>query len=139
MLTSPAAARFLSCAALCLVASLATPLAERSDKPQVVLTAAPTVAFTPAKVRFVVDLRGGADDYEEFYCAAVVWDWDDGTTSEAAADCDPYQAGTSTIRRHFTAEHTYDLAGNYRPTFSLKKRNKVVGHAKANIEVRSGM
>jgi hypothetical protein len=108
-------------------------------KPQVLLTARPLMAFTPAKIAFIADLRGGADDYEDFYCASIEWDWDDGTKSESAADCEPYQAGKSQIRRHFTAEHTYDMADSYKPTFKLKKRNKIVGLAKVEIEVRPGL
>lgn len=107
-------------------------------KPQIVLTARPVLAFTPARIKFSADLRGGADDYEDFYCAEVEWDWDDGTSSQHAGDCDPYRPGKSEIKRHFTAEHTYDVANAYRPAFRLKKRNKVVGQARADVEVRPG-
>lgn len=108
-------------------------------KPEVILTANPVLGFTPAKIRFSAALRGGDDDYEEFYCASVEWDWDDGTTSESTADCDPYQPGKSRIRRNYTAQHTYDVADNYHPAFRLKKRNKVVGQAKADVEIRPGL
>jgi hypothetical protein len=108
-------------------------------KPQVFLAATPTVAFPPAKIRFTADLRGGDDDFEEFYCASVEWEWDDGTTSESAADCEPYEAGRSRIVRHFTAEHKYDAPDNYHPAFRLKKRGKVVAQAKADVEVRPGL
>jgi len=127
-------------AGLCVAALGTAGSQERSaGKPQVVLTATAIVAFTPAKISFTADLRGGADDYEDFYCASAEWDWDDGTRSEASADCDPYQAGKSEIRRHFTTQHTYDVADNYQPTFRLKKRSKVVAQVKTEVEVRPGL
>lgn len=110
-----------------------------TDRPQVILVARPVVAFVPAKIAFSADLRGGADDYEEFYCASVEWEWGDGTRSESASDCEPYQPGKSEIRRHFTAEHAYDIADNYQPAFRLKKGTKVVGQAKVDIEIRPGL
>ena len=107
-------------------------------KPEVTLTATPIMAFIPAKISFSAAIRGGDDDYEEFYCASVEWDWDDGTTSEAASDCEPYQPGKSRIRRNYTAHHNYDVADTYHPAFRLKKKNKVVSQARADIEVRPG-
>lgn len=107
-------------------------------KPELVLKVAPVIAFVPARIKFAVDIRDGADDYEEFYCASVQWDWDDGTTSEWSRDCDPYRPGKSQFQRHFSAVHIYDMAENYHPTFRLKKREKVVAQASADIELRPG-
>ena len=59
------------------------------------------------------ELRGGADDYEEFYCGSVEWDWGDDTKSESKTDCEPYEAGKSEIKRRFTIDHTYNIAGEY--------------------------
>jgi hypothetical protein len=58
-----------------------------------------------------VDVRGGADDSERFLLPAIAWDWGDGTVSETSEDCDPYQEGTSTIRRRFSADHTFQQGG----------------------------
>jgi len=115
---------------------------ERQDaprsRPEVVLTALPLVAFAPARIKFTASLLDGADDYEEFYCASVEWDWNDGTVSQWTRDCEPYRPGRSKILRHFSAVHTYDIPDAYEPTFRLKKRDKVVAQVKAQIEVQPG-
>lgn len=112
---------------------------EAEGKPKVVLRAAPAFAIAPARIRLTAELRGGADDFEPYYCAAIEWDWDDGTRSESALDCEPYQRGQSRIGRWFIAHHVYDAPGGYRPTFRLRKRGKIVGRARTQIEIRSGM
>ena len=63
---------------------------------------------------------------EEFYCPAVEWDLGDDTKSTTSADCDPYEAGKSEIKRRFTAEHVYRMAGTIRIQFRLKKKNKAI-------------
>src|SRR5690242_5108290 len=73
----------LSClgASLALVAGAAAPqlLAQGADKrPSLALKATPQVAFAPAKVVVRAEVKGGPDDFEDFYCAAVEWVWDDG-------------------------------------------------------------
>jgi hypothetical protein len=108
------------------------------SKPELVLTANPAVAFTPARVKFTAALLEGRDDYEEFYCASIEWDWDDGTVSQWTRDCQPYKAVRSKIQRQFSAVHTYDVPDNYQPTFRLKKREKVVAQMRTSIEVRAG-
>lgn len=144
---STAWARLLGWAwASCLVAAVAFPQQAGQDKegegpgkPKIVLHAAPGFAIAPARIRLTAELRGGADDFEPFYCASVEWDWDDGTHSEAALDCEPFQKGDSKIGRWFVAHHVYDTPGGYRPTFRLKKRGKIVGRAKVQVQIRSGM
>ena len=84
------------------------------------------------------DLKGG-DDSEELYCATVEWDWGDDTRSEAQTDCDPYEAGKSEIKRHFTIDHTYNVAGDYRVEFRLKQKNKVVARGSTDVKVRPGV
>jgi hypothetical protein len=108
-------------------------------KPSVTLRATPALGFAPLKVRMVADIQGGPNDYEEFYCAAVEWDWADGTTSESSEDCDPYQAGKSTIQRRFSAEHTFRQGGQYDVTFRLKQKKKVVGFGRTIVRVRTGI
>ena len=109
-----------------------------SRKPTIIARATPPVGFTPMRVRATAELRDGSEDFADFYCAAVEWDWGDGTTSENSSDCDPYEAGKSTIQRRFSAEHTYRQGGAYRIVFRLKQKTKVVGSASANIQVRAG-
>ena len=38
------------------------------EKPSLALRATPPVGFSPLRVRVVVDVRGGPDDYADFYC-----------------------------------------------------------------------
>ena len=84
------------------------------------------------------ELKGGADDYEEFYCASVEWDWGDDTHSESKTDCEPYEAGKSEIKRRFTIDHTYNISGDYRVEFRLKQKDKVVARGAAEVKVRPG-
>lgn len=129
-------------AALVMVASSALVLGAQRDggdqKPSLSLRATPPVGFSPLRVRLVVDVRGGSDNYADFYCPTVEWDWGDGTTSENSSDCDPYEAGKSTIRRRFTAEHVYRQQGNYKIVFRLKQKTRLVGATSANVQVRAG-
>ena len=48
-------------------------------RPKVILRATPVIAMAPARVVFMAELTGGANDFEEFYCGAVEWEWGDGT------------------------------------------------------------
>ncbi|MGH9253250.1 MAG: hypothetical protein ACRD3C_01635 [Vicinamibacterales bacterium] len=107
-------------------------------KPALSVRATPPVGFTPLRVRAIAELRDGADDYADFYCATVEWDWGDGTMSENTSDCNPYEAGKSTIQRRFSAEHIYRQGGAYRLFFRLKQKTKAVASASANVSVRSG-
>ena len=132
------------------VAALATALAaggpvnavQRSDdnkKPSLTFKATPPVGFAPLKVRVVVDLKGGANDYSDFYCATVEWDWADGNISGSGEDCEPYQAGKSEIQRRFTAVHTFRQGGDYEVAFRLKQKSRVVAYGKGTVRVRSGI
>ena len=113
--------------------------AQDNKKPSVALRATPPMGFAPLKVRVVVDLKGGADDYADFYCATVEWDWADGNISGSGEDCDPYQAGKSKIQRRFAAEHTFRQGGEYDIVLRLKQKNRVVGYSKAMVRVRAGI
>jgi len=112
---------------------------DESKKPSLSLKATPPIAFSPARVRVVAEIRGGADDYQDFYCPSVEWDWGDGTVSENTEDCEPYEAGKSSIRRRFSTEHTYRQAGNYKVFFRLKRKDKTVAATSASVQVRPGL
>lgn len=112
---------------------------DERKKPSVSLKATPPIAFSPAKVRVVAEIRGGADDYQEYYCPTVEWDWGDGTVSENTEDCNPYEAGKTTIRRRFSTDHTYRMAGNYKVFFRLKQKARTVAAASATVQVRPGL
>jgi hypothetical protein len=128
------------CVAGTLVLAQKTDQKEGDDKrPSLSLKVTPPLGFSPLRVHASVDVRGGADDSIDFYCPAIQWDWSDGTVSETSEDCDPYQEGTSTIRRRFSADHTFQQGGAYRVTFRLKQKNKVVASATSNVQVRAGV
>lgn len=112
--------------------------AVEDDKPGLSLRASPRVAFVPVEVLFVAELRGGADDYEDLYCVTIEWDWDDDTRSESTPDCDPYEPGTSTIRRRYSTRHRFDYGGRYEVRLNLKKRGETVASARTNVELRGG-
>ena len=127
--------------------------ADQNKKPSISLRANPTAGFSPLRVVVTAELKGGADDYEDFYCASVEWDWGDDTKSETKADCDPYEPGKSEIKRRYVQEHTFrsimtDIPGapgmptgptQFRVRFLLKQKNKVVGSGQTIVEIRSGM
>ncbi len=112
---------------------------QKSSKPKLTLRASPSVAFTPARIFLVAELRGGANDYEEFYCPTIEWDWGDDTQSESSYDCEPYEPGKSEIRRRYSAEHTYRVAGRFQVQFRLKKKDKVVAAAQTVLQIRPGV
>ncbi len=108
-------------------------------KPSLSLKVSPSVASVPARIRAAAELRGGSDDFADFYCASVEWEWGDGTTSEASSDCPPYEAGKSAIQRNYSSEHTYRQGGSFRVVFRLKQKSNVVGSATASVNVRGGL
>ena len=108
-------------------------------RPEITLKVAPLISFSPAKITVRAEFRGGARDYEPFYCTTIVWDWDDGTTSENTPDCAPYEPGTSEIRRYLSSTHTYTMAGRYNVRFRMKKGDRVVGGSSTVVQVRPGI
>ena len=108
-------------------------------RPTLALKVTPPLGFSPLRVHASIDVRGGADDTIDFYCPTVEWDWGDGTISETSEDCDPYQEGTSTIRRRFSADHTFQQGGAYRVMFRLKQKSRVIASASSNVQVRAGV
>ena len=123
---------------------------EQNRKPSISLRANPPIGFSPLRVVVTAEVKGGANDYEDYYCASVEWDWGDDTKSENKTDCDPYEAGKSEIKRRYVQEHTFrsvstDPSGaptgpmQFRVKFSLKQKNKVVGSGQTVVEIRSGV
>ena len=124
------------------LATGATAGAQRSGddkKPSLSLKATPPVGFSPLKVRLVVDVKGGSDDYEEFYCPSIEWDWGDGTVSRNSEDCDPFQSGKSTIKRRYSIEHVFRQPDTFQVFFRLKQRDRVIAATSANVQVRPGV
>lgn len=110
-----------------------------NKKPSLSLKASPSVSFAPARIVVVAEVKGGADDLEEFYCPTVEWEWGDLTTSTVEADCEPYAPGKSTIKRRYTVEHQYKNSGGFKIVLRLKKGNKLIASANAQIQVRAGL
>jgi hypothetical protein len=108
-------------------------------KASVTLKASPSIGFSPARVVVTAEVKGGPNDAENLYCASVEWVWGDDTRSESKADCEPYEAGRSEIKRRYTLDHIYQTAGNYRIEFYLKQKNKRVLGGRTNVTVRPGV
>lgn len=102
-------------------------------RPRFDLRGTPAFAFIPANVRFVAQLSGG-DDAEEFYCPALVWDWDDGERSAHQQDCPPFRDGTP-VERRFTAEHAYRRPGVYTVRVEMVRGSRAVAAAATTVTV----
>jgi hypothetical protein len=110
----------------------------KDDKrPKITLKAQPIISMAPSKVTLRAELVGGANDYQEFYCPTIEWDWDDGTMSESTSDCEPYEAGKSEIKRRFTVEHVF-RAGYFHVAFRIKRHDKAIATATATVQVQGG-
>jgi hypothetical protein len=124
---------------LALGAAASAQKAGEDKKPSLSLKATPVAGFAPLRVRVTVDVRGGADDSQDYYCPSVDWEWGDDLNSGNSEDCSPYEVGKSSIKRRYTAEHTYRNPGNYKLVLRLKQKDRVVGMGTASIEVRPGL
>ena len=122
-----------------LLAGIGASAASDSKKPSVSLRASPAAGFSPMKVAVVAEVKGGSDDFADFYCPTIEWVWGDDTRTESSSDCEPYEPGKSTIRRHYAMSRVFDTAGNYKIEFRMKQKNKVVGAGSINIQVRPGL
>ena len=111
---------------------------EPDRRPRLTVRAQPPVGIAPARVVLTAELAGGANDFEEYYCPTVVWEWGDDTQSESTLDCEPYEAGKSEIRRRFTVEHQFRRAGAYKVLFRLKKRDKLVATGNVIVQIQPG-
>jgi hypothetical protein len=131
-----------SLVAVCAFALLAAAGVGAADegKPGLNIRATPISGFAPLKVSVTVVVHGGANDYQDFYCPTIEWDWDDGTKSEEKIDCEPYEAGKSEIRRNYRAEHKYQFGGtDFRVQFRLKQKKKTVASTSTTVRVQPGI
>ena len=109
-----------------------------AKRPQVSLKATPASGMVPVRVSGVAELKGGDDDFQEYYCPTIEWNWDDGTVSETSNDCEPYESGKSQIRRKYMVTHPYKQGGYYRISFRLKQKQKIVGGATTVVQLLGG-
>ena len=129
----------MTCAHVAAQSAPASTRPAKEDRPDITLRASPQMLFSPARVSVRAELKGGANDFEDYYCSTIEWVWGDGTASESSVDCDPYEPGKSEIRRYYSSSHTYTVAGRYEVRFRMKKGDKVVGSGSAVVQVRPGI
>jgi hypothetical protein len=111
---------------------------KENPRPRIILRAQPPVAVAPARIVLTAELVGGANDFEEYYCPTISWEWGDDTTSESTVDCEPYEAGKSEIKRRFTVQHIFRQEGSQKVFFRLKRGSKEVGASWVMVSVRPG-
>jgi hypothetical protein len=46
-------------------------------RPQISMKATPASGMVPVRVVGMVELKGGDDDFEEYYCPTIEWNWDE--------------------------------------------------------------
>ena len=137
----------LCATAVILAAAAATPMrAQNSEakgksepkRPSLNVKATPGTGMVPVRITVAAELKGGDDDYAEYYCPTIEWNWGDGTISESTNDCDPYEAGKSQIKRRYTVSHAYKRSGAYRISFRLKNGEKVLAAATTIVRLLGG-
>ena len=110
---------------------------EENQRPKLTLKAQPNVGIAPARIMLTAELSGGANDFQDYYCPTVLWDWADGTESESTFDCEPYEAGKSEIKRRFTVSHVF-RAGAHKVWVRLKRNDKLLASANVTIQIQPG-
>ena len=130
-------ASLMACALV--LAAGTTSASDDKTKPSLSLRASPPTGFAPTRVVLTAELKGGANDYAEFYCPSVEWVWGDDTKAESSVDCEPYEAGKSEIKRRYVFDRIFQTAGNFRVEFRLKQKNKVVGSTSTTVTIRPGI
>jgi hypothetical protein len=134
------------CGTAALLLTAAVSLTAQSDevkprepkRPQLGLKASPGTGMVPVRVSATAEFKGGDDDFQEYYCPTIEWNWGDGTISESSNDCEPYQAGKSQIRRRYTVSHNYKRSGGFRISFRLKNKDRVVSSATTFVRLLGG-
>ena len=109
-----------------------------AKRPKIRVRAQPQVAMSPARISLTAELQGGAEDFEEYYCAGVEWEWGDDTSSESTTDCEPYEAGKSAIKRRYTVQHQFRRPGTYKVFFHLKSKDRILGSGMTTVQVQPG-
>ena len=112
---------------------------EEARRPKIRLRAQPQVAIAPAHITITAELTGGSDDFAEYYCPAIEWEWGDETSSESTTDCEPYEAGKSQIKRRYTVQHDFRRPGSYKIFLHLKAAGRVVGSGTTTLQVQPGV
>ena len=112
---------------------------DEKKRPKITVRASPQAGFSPLRIVLTAELKGGDNDYQEFYCPTVEWIWGDDTRAQTTGDCDPYEAGKSEIRRRYTVSRVFNISGEYRVEFRLKQKDKYVGSGSILVRVQPGV
>jgi hypothetical protein len=136
----------VTCAAVVLLSANPLVLAQGEEtkprgeakRPSLSLKTSQNTGMVPIRISATAELRGGDDDFQDYYCPTIEWNWGDGTISEATNDCDPYEPGKSQIRRRYTGSHNYKRSGSYRISFRLKRKDKVVTSSTTLVRLLGG-
>ena len=110
---------------------------KKGKKPGLYMRATPRFSFSPARILFTAELKGG-DDVEELYCPEVEWEWGDGSKSVTEGDCDPWEPGMK-IDRRYTGRHEFQRAGMYRVRITLSRSGSKISSQTMSITVRAGL
>ena len=121
------------------LSAAAPPVADKKTRPSVSVKANPSTGFAPTRVVLTAELKGGVNDYQEFYCPTVEWYWGDDTRAQDSLDCEPYQAGKSEIKRRYVFDRIFQTPGEFRVEFRLKQKDKVVGMGSTLVRIRPGL
>jgi len=108
---------------------------QKDARVSLTLRATPAMAFAPARITLIGQLKGGTPESENLYCPTVEWDWGDGTISQASADCEPFEPNKSEIQRSFSTQHVYKTGGEFEVKLLLKKADKVVVEAVTSLNI----
>ena len=85
-----AAGRMPALACAVLLTAVTSFAASDKTRPSVSVKANPSTGFAPTRVVVTAELKGGLDDFAEYYCPTIEWNWGDDTKAESKIDCDPY-------------------------------------------------
>jgi hypothetical protein len=123
----------LVCGAVVLTLGAGKPAA---DRPRIVISANPALAFAPVRVVLMAELKGGSD--ESLYCPSIEWSWGDDTRTASSEDCEPYVAGKTEIKRRWVVDHVFRSAGEWRIQFRLKQKDRVIAQGSTTLTLRGG-
>jgi hypothetical protein len=110
-----------------------------AKRPKIRLRVQPQVVIAPARVTLTAELTGGSDDFADYYCPAIEWEWGDETSSESTTDCEPYEAGKSQIKRRYTVQHEFRRPGTYKLYIHLKAKDRILGSGTTTLQVQPGV
>ena len=121
------------------VTAVSTSAVGDKTRPSVSVRANPSTGFAPTRVVMTAELKGGVNDYAEYYCPTIEWHWGDDTRAETKSDCDPYEAGKSEIKRRYVLDRVFQSPGEFRVEFKMKQKDKIVGAGSTMVRIRPGL